>query len=156
MKIDGFFLEYDDERSGDFAPLRFAPKSATIVLGLMSSKKAAAEPKDLVSGASRKATNTCPGECALKPPVRLFIDRPRQRSQRSRPVDRSSRAWSRSPKKSGVGSTAGAGGGAAWSFLMEREPNGGGGRREAWWRGRSAPQLFGMTPRLSLNQPREL
>ena len=26
MKIDGFFLEYDDERSGDFAPLRFAPK----------------------------------------------------------------------------------------------------------------------------------
>ena len=41
MKIDGFFLEYDDERSGDFAPLRFAPKSATIVLGLMSSKKAA-------------------------------------------------------------------------------------------------------------------
>ena len=26
MKIDGFFLEYDDERSGDFAPLRFTPK----------------------------------------------------------------------------------------------------------------------------------
>ena len=26
MKIDGFFLEYDDERSGDFAPLRFAPE----------------------------------------------------------------------------------------------------------------------------------
>ena len=48
MKIDGFFLEYDDERSGDFAPLRFAPKSATVVLGLMSSKKAAAEPKDEV------------------------------------------------------------------------------------------------------------
>jgi uncharacterized membrane protein len=45
MKIDGFFLEYDDERSGDFAPLRFAPKNATIVLGLMSSKKAAPEPK---------------------------------------------------------------------------------------------------------------
>jgi 5-methyltetrahydropteroyltriglutamate--homocysteine methyltransferase len=48
MKIDGFFLEYDDERSGDFAPLRFAPKGKTIVLGLMSSKHSAAEPKDEV------------------------------------------------------------------------------------------------------------
>ena len=56
MKIDGFFLEYDDERSGDFAPLRFAPKSATIVLGLMSSKKAAAEPKDEVKRRIGEAT----------------------------------------------------------------------------------------------------
>jgi 5-methyltetrahydropteroyltriglutamate--homocysteine methyltransferase len=48
MKIDGFFLEYDDERSGDFAPLRFAPKGPTIVLGLMSSKHAAVESKDEV------------------------------------------------------------------------------------------------------------
>ena len=48
MKIDGFFLEYDDERSGDFAPLRFTPKGKTIVLGLMSSKHAEAEPKDEV------------------------------------------------------------------------------------------------------------
>jgi 5-methyltetrahydropteroyltriglutamate--homocysteine methyltransferase len=48
MKIDGFFLEYDDERSGDFAPLRFTPKGPTIVLGLMSSKHAAVEPKDEV------------------------------------------------------------------------------------------------------------
>jgi 5-methyltetrahydropteroyltriglutamate--homocysteine methyltransferase len=56
MKIDGFFLEYDDERSGDFAPLRFAPKSATIVLGLMSSKKAAAEPKDEVKRRIEEAT----------------------------------------------------------------------------------------------------
>jgi 5-methyltetrahydropteroyltriglutamate--homocysteine methyltransferase len=48
MKIDGFFLEYDDERSGDFAPLRFTPKGKTIVLGLMSSKHSAAEPKDEV------------------------------------------------------------------------------------------------------------
>lgn len=38
MNIDGFFLEYDDERSGDFAPLRFLPKDKQVVLGLMSSK----------------------------------------------------------------------------------------------------------------------
>ena len=66
MKIDGFFLEYDDERSGDFAPLRFAPKGATIVLGLMSSKKAAAEPKDEVKRRIDEATKYVPLEqCAL-------------------------------------------------------------------------------------------
>jgi 5-methyltetrahydropteroyltriglutamate--homocysteine methyltransferase len=32
------FLEYDDERSGDFAPLRFVPKNKVVVLGLISSK----------------------------------------------------------------------------------------------------------------------
>ena len=66
MKIDGFFLEYDDERSGDFAPLRFAPKNATIVLGLMSSKKAAAEPKDEVKRRIEEATKYVALEqCAL-------------------------------------------------------------------------------------------
>jgi 5-methyltetrahydropteroyltriglutamate--homocysteine methyltransferase len=66
MKIDGFFLEYDDERSGDFAPLRFAPKSATIVLGLMSSKKAGPEPKDEVKRRIEEATKFVALEqCAL-------------------------------------------------------------------------------------------
>ena len=60
MKIDGFFLEYDDERSGDFAPLRFARKSATIVLGLMSSKKAAPESKDEVKRRIDEATKYVP------------------------------------------------------------------------------------------------
>ena len=60
MKIDGFFLEYDDERSGDFAPLRFAPKSATIVLGLMSSKqRRAPSRRTRSSAASRRRPNMC-------------------------------------------------------------------------------------------------
>ena len=46
LDVDGYFLEYDDERSGDFAPLRFVPKGKTIVLGLVSSKVAQLEPKD--------------------------------------------------------------------------------------------------------------
>ncbi len=66
MKIDGFFLEYDDERSGDFAPLRFAPKTATIVLGLMSSKVAAPESKDEVKRRIDEASRYVPLEqCAL-------------------------------------------------------------------------------------------
>lgn len=48
MNIDGFFLEYDDERSGDFAPLRHMPKDKRVVLGLMSSKLAEVESADLI------------------------------------------------------------------------------------------------------------
>ncbi len=44
--VDGFFLEYDTERAGGFAPLRFAPKGKRIVLGLVSSKEATLEKKD--------------------------------------------------------------------------------------------------------------
>jgi 5-methyltetrahydropteroyltriglutamate--homocysteine methyltransferase len=66
MKIDGFFLEYDDERSGDFAPLRFAPQGVTIVLGLMSSKHPAAEPKDEIKRRIDEASRYVPLEqCAL-------------------------------------------------------------------------------------------
>ena len=38
MNVDAYFLEYDDERSGDFAPLRFVPANKTIVLGLVTTK----------------------------------------------------------------------------------------------------------------------
>ena len=48
MDVDGFFLEYDDERSGDFHPLRFVPEGKTVVLGLVSSKTPELEAKDAV------------------------------------------------------------------------------------------------------------
>jgi 5-methyltetrahydropteroyltriglutamate--homocysteine methyltransferase len=49
LKVDGFFLEYDDARSGDFAPLRFVPKGPLrIVLGVVTSKFGALEPKDQI------------------------------------------------------------------------------------------------------------
>ncbi|HZQ25536.1 MAG TPA: hypothetical protein VFA89_22295 [Terriglobales bacterium] len=41
-----FLLEYDDQRSGGFEPLREVPEDRTVVLGLVSSKKAALESKD--------------------------------------------------------------------------------------------------------------
>ena len=44
--VDGFFLEYDDERSGDFAPLRFVPKGKSIVLGLVTTKRGELESRD--------------------------------------------------------------------------------------------------------------
>ncbi|HEY1795403.1 MAG TPA: 5-methyltetrahydropteroyltriglutamate--homocysteine S-methyltransferase [Stellaceae bacterium] len=49
LDVDGFFLEYDDQRSGGFAPLRFVPKGKKrVVLGLVTSKRAALESKDLL------------------------------------------------------------------------------------------------------------
>jgi 5-methyltetrahydropteroyltriglutamate--homocysteine methyltransferase len=38
LKVDGYFLEYDDARSGDFAPLRHVPQGKKVVLGLVTTK----------------------------------------------------------------------------------------------------------------------
>ncbi|MCC6281398.1 MAG: 5-methyltetrahydropteroyltriglutamate--homocysteine S-methyltransferase, partial [Saprospiraceae bacterium] len=46
INVDAYFLEYDDERSGDFAPLRFLPAHKTVVLGIISSKIAQLEDMD--------------------------------------------------------------------------------------------------------------
>jgi 5-methyltetrahydropteroyltriglutamate--homocysteine methyltransferase len=66
MAIDGFFLEYDDERSGDFAPLRLMPKGKTVVLGLMSSKRPGVEDADAIRRRVDEASRHVPLErCAL-------------------------------------------------------------------------------------------
>jgi 5-methyltetrahydropteroyltriglutamate--homocysteine methyltransferase len=46
LAVDRFLLEYDDERSGSFEPLRFVPKEKTVVLGLISTKRATLERKE--------------------------------------------------------------------------------------------------------------
>ena len=46
LEVDGYFLEYDDARSGDFAPLRHVPEGKTVVLGLVSTKVGQLESKD--------------------------------------------------------------------------------------------------------------
>ena len=46
LEVDAYFLEYDDERSGDFAPLRFVPAAKTVVLGLITTKTPELEPMD--------------------------------------------------------------------------------------------------------------
>ncbi|HTT91776.1 MAG TPA: 5-methyltetrahydropteroyltriglutamate--homocysteine S-methyltransferase [Acidimicrobiales bacterium] len=46
LDVDGFFLEYDDARSGDFKPLRFMPKDKVVVLGLVTTKRGELEDKD--------------------------------------------------------------------------------------------------------------
>jgi 5-methyltetrahydropteroyltriglutamate--homocysteine methyltransferase len=57
IRVDGYFLEYDSVRAGDFAPLRFLPKGKIAVLGLVTTKSPVMESKDAlkrrIEGASR-------------------------------------------------------------------------------------------------------
>ncbi len=46
LDVDGFFLEYDDERSGGFEPLRFVPPGKMVVLGLVTTKRPELEDPD--------------------------------------------------------------------------------------------------------------
>src|SRR5699024_7854462 len=57
-QLDGFFLEYDDKRSGDFEPLRFFPKDRSFaVLGLFTSKNGELEDKDTILKRVKEAQN---------------------------------------------------------------------------------------------------
>ena len=67
-RFNRFLLEYDDERSGGFEPLREVPGDRTIVLGLVSSKKAALESKDELKHRIDSASKFIPLErLALSP-----------------------------------------------------------------------------------------
>jgi 5-methyltetrahydropteroyltriglutamate--homocysteine methyltransferase len=46
LEVDGFFMEWDDERSGGFEPLRFVPKGKQVVLGLVTTKHGELEARD--------------------------------------------------------------------------------------------------------------
>lgn len=68
LAVDGYFLEYDDPRSGDFAPLRFVPKDKTVVLGLVTTKLGELESKDDVKRRIHEAAEHMPIEqMALSP-----------------------------------------------------------------------------------------
>jgi 5-methyltetrahydropteroyltriglutamate--homocysteine methyltransferase len=68
MDIDAYFLEYDDERSGDFRPLRYLPKGKTVVLGLVTTKFGAMENKDALKRRIEEAAKYAPLEqLALSP-----------------------------------------------------------------------------------------
>ena len=56
LNVNGFFLEYDDARSGDFSPLRFTGKNKTVVLGLVTTKRAELESKNLLKSRITEAT----------------------------------------------------------------------------------------------------
>jgi 5-methyltetrahydropteroyltriglutamate--homocysteine methyltransferase len=68
LDVDRFLLEYDDERSGTFEPLRFIPKGKTVVLGLISSKLPRLEDPDVLLKRVHEASRYVPLEnLALSP-----------------------------------------------------------------------------------------
>jgi 5-methyltetrahydropteroyltriglutamate--homocysteine methyltransferase len=60
LQIDGFFLEYDDARSGGFEPLRFVPKGKMVVLGLVTTKRGELEGKDELKRRVEEASQYVP------------------------------------------------------------------------------------------------
>jgi len=68
MDIDAYFMEYDDDRSGDFRPLRYLPKGKTVVLGLVTTKFGQLESKDVLKRRIDEAAKHAPMEqLALSP-----------------------------------------------------------------------------------------
>ncbi len=62
-KVDGFFLEYDDERSGGFEPLKYVPKGgAQVILGVVTSKSGELEDKELIRSRIKEASQYVPLE----------------------------------------------------------------------------------------------
>ena len=60
LDVDGYFLEYDDARSGDFRPLRFLPKGKSMVLGLVTTKLDEVESKDAIKRRIDEAAKYAP------------------------------------------------------------------------------------------------
>ena len=68
LKVDGYFLEYDDDRSGDFRPLRFVPPGKRVVLGLVTTKLGELESKEILKRRIDEAARFLPLEqMALSP-----------------------------------------------------------------------------------------
>ena len=55
LDVDGFFCEWDDERSGGFEPLRYLPKGKRVVLGVVTSKRGDLESKDFIKSRVEEA-----------------------------------------------------------------------------------------------------
>jgi len=62
MNLDAYFLEYDDDRSGDFRPLRYLPKGKIVVLGLVTTKFGEMESKDALKRRIDEAAKYAPLE----------------------------------------------------------------------------------------------
>src|ERR1700730_8012825 len=60
LNVDGFFLEYDDERSGGFEPLRFVPPGKMVVLGLVTTKRPELEDPDTLKRRIEEAAKYIP------------------------------------------------------------------------------------------------
>ena len=80
LAVDGFFVEWDDERSGGFEPLRFVPKGKTVVLGLVTTKTGELETKDEIKRRVEEASSSSTSISSAFPAVRVRLDARGQRA----------------------------------------------------------------------------
>jgi 5-methyltetrahydropteroyltriglutamate--homocysteine methyltransferase len=59
LRVDAYFLEFDDARSGDFKPLRFLPADKVVVLGVMGSKKPELDDREEIVRRLKEAAGYC-------------------------------------------------------------------------------------------------
>jgi 5-methyltetrahydropteroyltriglutamate--homocysteine methyltransferase len=101
LQVDGYFLEYDDARSGDFAPLRFLPRGKVVVLGLVTTKLGDLESKDELKRRIDAAARFAPLEqlclspqCGFSSPVHgNQIAREAQAAKLRRVVETAREVW---------------------------------------------------------------
>ena len=76
LKVDGYFLEFDTPRAGNFAPLRYLPKDKKLILGLVTTKSGELEKADDLKRRIDEASQACAIRSARhQPAVRFFQHR---------------------------------------------------------------------------------
>ena len=101
LDVDGFFLEYDDERSGGFEPLRFVPPDKFVVLGLVTTKSGALESKDDLKRRIDEAAKVLPleqlclsGQCGFSSTVEgNTLTRDEQQAKLALIVETAAEVW---------------------------------------------------------------
>lgn len=85
--VDAFYLEFDDERSGNFEPLKYVAEGKKVVLGLVTTKNPRLEDKQTIIARIHEAARYIPlGSPVSQPPVRLCQLRNRQQADRDAAV----------------------------------------------------------------------
>ena len=75
IDVHGYFMEYDDERSGGFEPLRLLPNGKRVALGLVTTKRGALESKDDLKRRIDAAAKFAPTRAArARAAVRFLVD----------------------------------------------------------------------------------
>ncbi|HET7037192.1 MAG TPA: cobalamin-independent methionine synthase II family protein [Thermomicrobiaceae bacterium] len=90
-RFQRFLLEYDDERSGDFAPLRHVPDDRVVVLGLVTTKKPELESKELLKQRIHEAAQYIPLERLALSPQCGFAST--EEGNRVTPADQEAKLW---------------------------------------------------------------
>ena len=103
LNVDGFFLEYDDERSGGFEPLRFVPPGKMVVLGLVTTKRGELENPDALKRRIEEAARFVPlDQLCLSAAVRLLLDGRGQRAELRRGSRQARADRQRRPRRLGL------------------------------------------------------